>query len=333
MNLLGRHAAGKISQTDESAFEVGRNLATHRRLGGVRKRAVPADPVQAAHGDGARAAAADRAALHQQVLHPRPAAGELAGRATRSSRATGVPDFVAQRRIDRSAHKTWDDYIDEGVLAGDRRRCSEISGSRTDQHARLLRRRHACSRRRWRCSPRAANIRRASMTLLTAMLDFSRYGRARRLRRRSAGASMREQTIGGKNGAPADARQRIRQHVLVACAERPGVELRRRQLPEGRRTPAPFDLLYWNSDRTNLPGPMYVWYLRNTYLREPSARAGRVDRAAASRSTSSKIDVPTFIYGSREDHIVPWHDAYALGAAPERADADSCSARRATSPA
>ncbi len=28
-------------------------------------------------------------------------------------------------------------------------------------------------------------------------------------------------------------------------------------------TPPPFDLLYWNSDSTNLPGPFYAWYLRN----------------------------------------------------------------------
>lgn len=31
-------------------------------------------------------------------------------------------------------------------------------------------------------------------------------------------------------------------------------------------TPPPFDLLYWNSDSTNLPGNMYCWYLRHTYL-------------------------------------------------------------------
>jgi polyhydroxyalkanoate synthase len=31
-------------------------------------------------------------------------------------------------------------------------------------------------------------------------------------------------------------------------------------------TPPPFDLLYWNSDSTNLPGP-FCWYLRNTYLK------------------------------------------------------------------
>ena len=30
--------------------------------------------------------------------------------------------------------------------------------------------------------------------------------------------------------------------------------------------PDAFDLLYWNSDSTNLPGAMFVYYLRNTYL-------------------------------------------------------------------
>ena len=34
---------------------------------------------------------------------------------------------------------------------------------------------------------------------------------------------------------------------------------------KGKAPPA-FDLLYWNSDATNLPGPMYCWYVRNTYL-------------------------------------------------------------------
>ena len=40
-------------------------------------------------------------------------------------------------------------------------------------------------------------------------------------------------------------------------------------------TPPPFDLLYWNSDATNLPGPMYCWYLRNTYLENNLRQAGQ----------------------------------------------------------
>jgi polyhydroxyalkanoate synthase len=41
------------------------------------------------------------------------------------------------------------------------------------------------------------------------------------------------------------------------------------------KSPDAFDLLYWNADSTNLPGPMYCWYLRNTYLETTCAfRAG-----------------------------------------------------------
>lgn len=76
------------------------------------------------------------------------------------------------------------------------------------------------------------------------------------------------------------------------------------------RTPAPFDLLYWNGDSTSLPGPMYVWYLRNTYLENKLREPGALTTCGEPVDLSS-IDVPTFIYASREDHIVPWQSAYA----------------------
>ena len=41
-------------------------------------------------------------------------------------------------------------------------------------------------------------------------------------------------------------------------------------------TPPPFDLLYWNSDSTNLPGPYYAWYLRNTYLENNLIKPGKL---------------------------------------------------------
>ena len=40
-------------------------------------------------------------------------------------------------------------------------------------------------------------------------------------------------------------------------------------------TPPPFDLLYWNSDSTNLPGPMYAWYIRNTYFENNLIKPGK----------------------------------------------------------
>jgi polyhydroxyalkanoate synthase len=75
-------------------------------------------------------------------------------------------------------------------------------------------------------------------------------------------------------------------------------------------TPPPFDLLYWNSDATNLPGPFYAWYLRNTYLENKLAQPDAVT-VCGEKIDLGRIDVPAYIYGSREDHIVPIGGAYA----------------------
>jgi polyhydroxyalkanoate synthase len=75
-------------------------------------------------------------------------------------------------------------------------------------------------------------------------------------------------------------------------------------------TPPPFDLLYWNSDSTNLPGPFYAWYLRNTYLQNDLVKPGKVT-VCGEKIDLGKVDMPVYIYGSREDHIVPIGGAYA----------------------
>jgi polyhydroxyalkanoate synthase len=75
-------------------------------------------------------------------------------------------------------------------------------------------------------------------------------------------------------------------------------------------TPPPFDLLYWNSDSTNLPGPFYAWYLRNTYLENNLVKPGKV-KVCGEAIDLRKVDIPVYLYGSREDHIVPIGGAYA----------------------
>jgi len=75
-------------------------------------------------------------------------------------------------------------------------------------------------------------------------------------------------------------------------------------------TPPPFDLLYWNSDSTNLPGPFYAWYLRNTYLENNFVKPGKTT-VCGEKIDLRKVDLPVYIYGSREDHIVPIGGAYA----------------------
>jgi polyhydroxyalkanoate synthase subunit PhaC len=75
-------------------------------------------------------------------------------------------------------------------------------------------------------------------------------------------------------------------------------------------TPPPFDLLYWNSDSTNLPGPFYAWYLRNTYLENKLVKPGATT-VCGEKLDLRTVDMPVYIYGSREDHIVPIGGAYA----------------------
>ncbi len=75
------------------------------------------------------------------------------------------------------------------------------------------------------------------------------------------------------------------------------------------RKPQAFDLLYWNSDSTNLPGAMFVYYVRNTYLENNLRVPGKLTNCGV-KVDLSKIRLPTFVLASREDHIVPWKSAY-----------------------
>ncbi len=76
------------------------------------------------------------------------------------------------------------------------------------------------------------------------------------------------------------------------------------------KTPPPFDLLYWNSDSTNLPGTMYAWYVRNTYLENNLKTPGKLTVCGVPLDFS-RVDAPAYLLATREDHIVPWKTAYA----------------------
>ncbi len=74
-------------------------------------------------------------------------------------------------------------------------------------------------------------------------------------------------------------------------------------------TPDAFDILYWNADSTNLPGPMYCWYVRNMYLENKLREPGKLTVCGVPVDLGS-IRLPTYILATREDHIVPWKTAY-----------------------
>lgn len=76
------------------------------------------------------------------------------------------------------------------------------------------------------------------------------------------------------------------------------------------KTPAAFDILYWNADSTNLPGNFFAWYFRNTYLENNLRYSGKIQVDGVPIDLT-QIAVPTYVYASQDDHIVPWRTAYA----------------------
>jgi len=75
------------------------------------------------------------------------------------------------------------------------------------------------------------------------------------------------------------------------------------------KTPPAFDLLYWNGDSANLPGPMYAYYLRNCYLDNLLREPGKLSMCGVPVDLGT-IKAPAYILATREDHIVPWRSAY-----------------------
>ncbi len=76
------------------------------------------------------------------------------------------------------------------------------------------------------------------------------------------------------------------------------------------KDPFPFDLLYWNSDSTRMPAAMHSFYLRKMYLENKLIEPGGITLCGTPIDLS-KIDVPTFMLSTREDHIAPWKSTYA----------------------
>jgi len=145
----------------------------------------------------------------------------------------------------------------------------------------------------------------ASMTLLTTMLDFSETG--------ELGALITPQSVDARDAAIGDGGVMEGKELGLTFASLRSNDLIWQYVAnsylKGKAPPA-FDMLYWNADNTNLPGPMFCWYVRNCYLENNLRVAGKTTQCGEAVDLSL-IDVPAFLYASREDHIVPWHTAYA----------------------
>lgn len=75
------------------------------------------------------------------------------------------------------------------------------------------------------------------------------------------------------------------------------------------KTPPPFDLLYWNSDPTNLPASMYNEYINDMYLENKLIQKDAISVDGTSVDLGM-IRVPCYFFSAINDHIAPWKATY-----------------------
>lgn len=299
-NLLQDMGKGRITQSDEAAFVVGQNLAI--TPGQVVLRTPYFELLQ-------YSPTTDQVAARPLLMVP-PVINKFyimdlqpANSLVKFAVDSGHTVFlVSWKNADSSlAQATWDDYIEEGVLKAIGAVLSItrqpdlnllgfcVGGTLVSTALSVLQQR--------------GEDKVHSLTLLTTLLDFSDAG--------VLNVFINEQHVG------------LREATLGKGGLLPGQELAatfsflrptdllwnyvERNYLKGERPPA-FDILYWNSDATNLPGPLFSWYLRNAYLENRLCQPGGVSLCGESIDFR-ELDLPVYAFGAREDHIVPWGSA------------------------
>jgi len=297
---------GHLSQTDESVFEVGRNVATTE--GAV---VFENELFQLIEYKPLTAKVHERPMLFVPpcinkfyILDLQPENSFI-----RYTVEQGHRTFVVSWRNpdDSLAKKTWDDYIEDAAI----RAIHEVQAISGSEQIDTL---GFCVGGTILSTALAVLAARgekpaASLTLLTTFLDFSDTG-VLDLFVDEASVQLREMTLGPASPGGGSL---LKGQELASTFSflRPNDLVWNYVVGNYLKgeTPPPFDLLYWNSDSTNLPGPMYCWYLRNTYL-ENKLVVPNALTVCGEKIDLRRIDVPTYVYASREDHIVPWDGAY-----------------------
>ncbi len=310
-NLLSDLSKGHISLSDESQFKLGENLATTE--GSVIFENELIQLIQYAP---------KTPQVHQRPLLMVPPCInkfyildlQAHNSLVRYLVENGITVFlVSWRNPDVSlAHLTWDDYIKDGVLRAIEV-TQEISVSISGQKeinafgfcvgGTLL---------TTALAVRAHQMKDHSvkaLTLITTFLDFSDTG-VLGIFINNEMVQKREHTIGGHNNQKP-------QLLLGKDLASTFSMLRPNDLIWSYvvnnylkgQSPVPMDLLFWNSDSSNLPGPMYCQYIRHTYLQNDLKNKGAF-KVLGGDIDFSTLQTENFVYASREDHIVPWTSAY-----------------------
>ncbi|MEN2472177.1 class I poly(R)-hydroxyalkanoic acid synthase [Burkholderia sp. GS2Y] len=300
-NLIEDLKRGRVSITDESAFEVGKNVATSE--GSVVFENELFQLIQYAPLTG-------QVARRPLVIVP-PAINKFyildlqpENSFVRFASNQGYTVFLVSwcNPGPELGNVTWDDYVEKGAMKA-------IEVGRAIGGADKVNVVGWCVGGTILSSALAVMRARGdetveSLTLLTTMLDFGDPGELGVFVDEQS-VTHREQTIGRGGIYPGSelgfvfqtlrANDLLWQYVVSNYLK-------------GSKPPA-FDLLYWNADSTNLPGPMYAYYIRNMYHENNLRVPGRLTMCGTTVDLG-KIDMPSYVLATQEDHIVPWRSAY-----------------------
>jgi polyhydroxyalkanoate synthase len=300
-NMLEDLQKGRVSMTDETAFEIGRNIAT--TPGAVIYENELIQLIQ-------YTPVTDQVAERPILLVP-PCINKYylmdlqpENSFVRYLVEQGFTVFLISWRSATAevGHLTWDDYVEMGPITA-MRVVREITSVEKPNVLGF------CIGGPLICSALAVLKARGedpaeSLTLMTALLDYSEPGEIGSLVTEATVASY-EATI-GKGGIV-----RGRDLAAVFSALRANDLIWQyvagNYLKGGK--PAPFDLLYWNSDSTDIAGPAFTWYVRNTYLTNSLRVPGKL-QVLGQKLDLGKVELPAYLMAAREDHLVLWNAAY-----------------------
>jgi polyhydroxyalkanoate synthase subunit PhaC len=300
-NLMGDLQRGRILQTDESKFEVGKNLAVTPGKVVFRNELIellcytPATPQ----------------VFERPLLMVPPCINKFyildlqpENSLVQYLVSLGHQVFmVSWRNIqDAQGHLTWDDYLQDGVQTA-------IAKVQSITKQKTINALGFCVGGTLLSAGVAALAAKdehplESLTLLTTLLDFSNPG--------ILGMFIDEQHCAMRDSALGQGGVMQGKELATTFSFLRPNDLVWNYVVNNYlkgETPPAFDLLYWNADSTNLPGPMFTWYLRHLYLENELRQPGKVI-GAGQPIDLGLIQCPAFVYGSKEDHIVPWEAAY-----------------------
>lgn len=300
-NLIKDFEKGRISMTDESVFEVGKNIATTEGAVVYENELMqliqysPLTPKV-----GTRPLVVVPPCINKFYIMDLQPDNSL----IRFMVDQGNTVFLVSWRNPSEAHGQvgWDDYLEHGPItalhiAQEITKVKQVNALGFCVGGTILTSALAVLKERGEDPV-------ASLTLLTTLLDFSDTGEIG-LFIDEQGVTAREGTIG--KGGLLPARDLANTFSFLRANDLVWNYVTGNYL-KGEK-PKAFDLLYWNSDSTNLPGPFACWYMRNMYLENNLRVPGKLAMCGANVDLG-KLDMPVYLLATREDHIVPWQSAY-----------------------